>query len=133
LTDVVDSTRLAEQLGDARMAEVWVAHDRVVRDLLPVHRGREADRTDGFLLLFDAADDAVAFAVDFHAAMAALSERYDIAFSARVGIHLGSVILIETSPADRARGAKPLEVEGLAKPLAARVMSVAGGGQTLLT
>src|SRR5690606_26844023 len=39
----------------------------------------------------------------------------------------------ETSPADRARGAKPLEVEGLAKPLAARVMSVAGGGQTLLT
>ena len=32
-----------------------------------------------------------------------------------------------------ARGAKPLEVEGLAKPTAARVMSLARGGQTLLT
>ena len=30
-------------------------------------------------------------------------------------------------------GAKPVEVEGLAKPLAARVMAIAQGGQTLLT
>jgi len=35
LTDVVDSTRLAEKLGDAAMADVWAAHDRVARDLLP--------------------------------------------------------------------------------------------------
>src|SRR5205085_7383676 len=34
---------------------------------------------------------------------------------------------------DVARGAKPLEVEGLAKPVAARVMSLARGSQTLLT
>jgi len=27
-TDVVDSTRLVERLGDARAAEVWTAHDR---------------------------------------------------------------------------------------------------------
>ena len=35
LTDVVDSTKLAESIGDAAMAEVWTAHDRVARDLLP--------------------------------------------------------------------------------------------------
>ena len=35
-TDVVDSTKLAESLGDARMAAVWASHDRVARDLLPV-------------------------------------------------------------------------------------------------
>jgi class 3 adenylate cyclase len=34
---------------------------------------------------------------------------------------------------DIARGAKALEVEGLAKPLAARIMALAGGGQTLLS
>ena len=28
LTDVVDSTRLSETLGDAAMAEIWAAHDR---------------------------------------------------------------------------------------------------------
>lgn len=39
LTDVVDSTRLSEDLGDQRMAAVWAAHDRVARDLLVAHDG----------------------------------------------------------------------------------------------
>ncbi len=43
LTDVVDSTKLSEALGDERMAQAWVAHDRVARDLLVPHRGRESD------------------------------------------------------------------------------------------
>ena len=34
LTDVVDSTKLSEQLGDRPMAQVWAAHDRVARDIL---------------------------------------------------------------------------------------------------
>ena len=42
-------------------------------------------------------------------------------------------MLRENSPDDVARGAKPLEVDGLAKPTAARVMSLARGGQTLLS
>ena len=46
-TDVVDSTRLAEQMGDAASAVLWVAHGRYARDLLPRWRGREIDRTDG--------------------------------------------------------------------------------------
>ena len=36
-------------------------------------------------------------------------------------------------PPDVALGAKPIEVEGVAKPTAARVMALARGGQTLLT
>ena len=38
LTDVVDSTKLSEALGDAQMAVLWAAHDRLARDLLPVLR-----------------------------------------------------------------------------------------------
>ena len=53
LTDVVDSTKLSEAIGDEAMAEVWTAHDRVARDLLPQWRGREIDKTDGMLMLFD--------------------------------------------------------------------------------
>ncbi len=56
-----------------------------------------------------------------------------MAVAARVGIHVGEVMLRENPPEDVARGAKPLEVEGLAKPTAARLMSLAEGGQTLLT
>ena len=129
LTDVVDSTRLSEQLGDAAMAEVWAAHDRVARVLLPTWRGREIDKTDGMLLMFEAVADAVSYALAYHRGLAALP----VALKARAGLHLGPVILRENSAADVARGAKPLEVDGLAKPTTARVMALAQGGQTLLT
>ncbi|HTN48287.1 MAG TPA: tetratricopeptide repeat protein [Burkholderiaceae bacterium] len=129
LTDVVDSTKLAESIGDAALAQVWATHDRIARDLLQKHHGREIDKTDGMLMLFERAADAVAFAVEYHPALAAMATPV----RARAGIHVGPVILRENSPADVALGAKPLEVDGLAKPTAARVMSLARGGQTLIT
>jgi len=129
LTDVVDSTQLSERLGDAAMAAVWSAHDRAARDLLPAWRGREIDKTDGMLLLFETAAGAVQYALAYHRALAALP----VPLKARAGLHVGPVILRENSAADVARGAKPLEVDGLAKPTTARVMSLARGGQTLLT
>ncbi|MDE2369757.1 MAG: hypothetical protein KGN16_12375 [Burkholderiales bacterium] len=129
LTDVVDSTRLAETLGDAAMARLWTAHDRLARELLPPHRGREIDKTDGMLLLFEDAADALAYAAAYHAALATLEPP----LRARAGLHVGAVLLRENPADDVARGAKPLEVDGLAKPIAARVMALAGGGQTLLS
>ncbi|HEX2009987.1 MAG TPA: hypothetical protein VJN44_03525, partial [Roseateles sp.] len=129
LTDVVDSTHLSALLGDAEMAQLWAAHDRVARDLLPRHGGREIDKTDGMLLLFDQAEQALTYARAYHAALAGLH----VPLLARAGVHVGPVILRENSAADVARGAKPLEVDGLAKPVAARVMALARGGQTLLS
>jgi len=129
LTDVVDSTQLSERLGEAELAALWAAHDRLARDLLAVRRGREIDKTDGMLLLFDAAADAVAYAMEYQRAVAKLNPP----LKARAGVHVGPVILRENSRSDVARGAKPLEVEGTAKAVAARVMSVANGGQTLLS
>jgi predicted ATPase/class 3 adenylate cyclase len=129
LTDVVDSTQLSERLGEAELAALWAAHDRLARDLLPVRRGREIDKTDGMLLLFEAAADAVAYAMAYQRGVAQLNPP----LKARAGVHVGPVILRENSPSDVARGAKPLEVEGAAKAVAARVMSVANGGQTLLS
>ena len=129
LTDVVDSTQLSQKIGDAAMAALWAAHDRVARDLLPAWRGREIDKTDGMLFMFEQAADAVAYALAYHRALAGLPT----ALTARAGLHVGPVILRENSAADIARGAKPLEVDGLAKPTAARVMSIARGRQTLLT
>ena len=129
LTDVVDSTKLSEELGDRAMSEVWAGHDRVARALLPAWGGREIDKTDGMLLMFDAASDAVHYALAYNQALAGLP----VALKARAGLHVGSVVLRENSPADVARGAKPIEVEGLAKPFAARVLALATAGQTLLS
>ena len=135
LTDVVDSTQLSERIGDAAMAEVWAAHDRAARDLLPPWRGREIDKTDGMLMLFERAADAAGYALAYHRALAVLQQSLalEAPLLARAGLHVGPVILRENSAEHVARGAKPLEVDGLAKPTAARVMSLARGGQTLAT
>lgn len=129
LTDVVDSTRLSMRVGDAAMATLWAAHDRAARDLLPVWHGREIDKTDGMLLLFDAASDAVGYALAYQQALKGLV----VPLKARAGLHVGPVTLRENSPSDVAQGAKPIEVEGVAKATAARVMSTAMGGQILLS
>ena len=81
------------------------------------------------LLLFDAAADAVGYAMAYQEALNRLAPP----LKARAGLHIGPVSLRENSPADIALGAKPLEVEGVAKATAARVMSVALGGQILLS
>ena len=133
LTDVVDSTQLVEKLGTERAADVWAAHDRVARDLLEPHNGREIDKTDGFLLLFENAADAVGYALAYHAGLAQLSDKLGLVLEARAGLHVGDVVLRENPAGDVARGAKPLEVEGIAKPVAARIMAVARGGQTLIS
>lgn len=133
LTDLVDSTRWVEKLGDQRAAELFARHDRLARALLDRFEGREIDKTDGFLLLFERPIHAVAYALSYHEALGKLDQETGVKLEARAGIHVGEVFLRENPPAEIAQGAKPVEVEGLAKPVAARLMSLARGGQTLLS
>jgi class 3 adenylate cyclase len=110
ITDFVSSTELIETLGDRRAAEIFAQHDRAARDILAAHDGIEIDKTDGFLFLFKRPIDAVLFSLSYHDMLRELSLETQIAL-----------------------GAKPVEVDGLSKHAAARVMSVALGGQTLMT
>ena len=126
-TDLEGSTALAERLGDERAAALWSEHDRIGRGWIAACGGQEIDHSDGFFAVFETAQAAARCALGLQPAFAALG------LSARVGIHWGAVTLRANAPEDIARGAKPVEVEGLAKPLGARVMAHARGGQTLLS
>src|SRR5688500_13746473 len=103
-TDVVGSTALSERLGDAATAALWSAHDRVSRDLLRRCRGREIDKSDGFLLLFATAADALEYALGYQSALAGLG----VPLTARAGLHVGPVTTRANSAEDIAQGAKPL-------------------------
>lgn len=133
LTDLVDSTSLERRLGPARAIQVLREHASLARTLLSEHEGIEIDKTDGFLLLFETPDAALRFALAYHESLALHREAWGVVLKARSAIHTAEVELFRASAADVARGAKPLDVEGLAKPLAARVMALAQGGQVLLT
>jgi eukaryotic-like serine/threonine-protein kinase len=133
LIDLVRSTDLIQRLGDAQARQVFARHDQLARGLLPQFEGREIDKTDGFLLLFDRPIQAVGYAVTYQRQLAALGETLGVPLVARAGIHLGEVFLHEHSLGEVAQGAKPLEVEGLAKHTVARVAGLAQAGQVLLT
>jgi class 3 adenylate cyclase len=115
-TDIVDSTAIARRLGDARWRDQLARHNQLIRAQLDRFRGREITTTgDGFVCLFDSAERAV------HAALAMASATPSIGLAVRCGIHTGEV---EIQGGD---------VHGLAAHVAARVMSVAGPGEVLVS
>ena len=133
LCDLVDSTALVERLGDQPSAELMRRHDRFARALMLEYGGREIDKTDGFLLMFERPIQAVAFALAYQRDLARLAKTENVPLAARVGIHVGDVVVWENAPGDIQRGAKQTEVEGLVKPVAARLMQLALPGQILLS
>jgi len=134
LCDLADSTALVERLGDLRAAELFRRHDRLARTLVHRFGGREIDKTDGFLLMFDRPIQAVAFALAYQRGLSELAgEDRRAELRSRVGIHVGDVVAWDNTPEDIAKGAKPFEVEGLVKPVTSRLMQLALPGQILLS
>ncbi len=133
LCDWADSTHLIETLGDARAVGLMQKHDQFVRDTLSLTHGRLIDKSDGILALFERPIQALDFALRYQQQMRVWGGEYQQAIQARIGIHVGDVMTWENAPDQIAAGAKPLEVEGFAKPVAARLMGLAMPGQILLS
>jgi putative peptide modification system cyclase len=133
LADLVDSTAFVQRFGDARAAVALRRLDLQIRDLLEFTGGRLIDKADGLLAIFERPIQAVDFALRYQQALRHFSAAEKAVLTARVGIHVGEVMTWANSPPAVAAGAKPLEVEGLAKPVAARLMALALPGQILLS
>ncbi len=129
---LLEAPRLTEQLGDRRFTEMATAHHRMARDLSASFKGLEIE-SDDFLALFERPIDAAGCALAYHRGVAELTSDLDVVPEARAVIHLGEVHLRPNSPEDVARGAHPIELEGLAKPLATKLLALAGARQTLVT
>ncbi|HKZ09552.1 MAG TPA: putative peptide modification system cyclase, partial [Rhodanobacteraceae bacterium] len=76
---------------------------------------------------------AAAFALDYQRGLKHMSAAEGVVVRARVGIHMGDVVVWENAPEDVSRGAKPTEVEGLVKPVAARLAQLARPQQILMS
>ncbi|MEO6689034.1 MAG: putative peptide modification system cyclase [Dokdonella sp.] len=133
LCDLVDSTALVERLGDQHAADLFRKHDRYARTLVQQHGGKEIDKTDGFLLMFERPIQAVAFALAYQRGLKQLNQTEKASLASRVGIHVGDVLTWDNAPDDIAKGAKQVEVEGLVKPITSRLMQLALPNQILLS
>ena len=115
-TDLVASTERAAALGDARWKELLASHQIAVRSELAKYRGREVDTAgDGFFATFDGPARAV------RCAQAAIEGVRSLGLEIRAGVHTGEV---EVSRGD---------VRGIAVHIGARVSSMAGPNEILVT
>jgi class 3 adenylate cyclase/pimeloyl-ACP methyl ester carboxylesterase len=115
-TDIVDSTKLAADMGDRRWTELLEDHQQLVRRELSRFRGREIDTAgDGFLATFDGPARAIRCASAIRDAVKALG------IEIRAGLHTGECEVV---------GEK---VRGVAVHIGARVAALAGPGEVLLS
>ena len=116
MTDIVDSTKRATDLGDHRWRVLLDQHDEVVREQLARFRGREIRSTgDGFLATFDGTVRAVRCAIAIRETLRSLD------IEVRSGVHSGEV-------ESRGEG-----IDGIAVHIAARVAALAGAGDVLVS
>ena len=115
-TDIVDSTKQAVSLGDNNWHRLLDEHDKLARRTVDQHRGRLIKMTgDGILATFDGPGRAIKCAVALSGGTARLGIKL------RAGLHTGEVEL---------RGE---DISGIAVNTAARIMSVAQPGETLVS
>jgi class 3 adenylate cyclase len=94
VSDIADSTRMTEQLGDQDWIKILEAHNEIVRQQVAGHGGTEVKaQGDGFLFVFPSARAAVLAAIGVQQAMASYRrDNPDAPIDLRVGLHTGEVI-----------------------------------------
>ncbi|WP_447729396.1 hypothetical protein [Pseudoxanthomonas suwonensis] len=132
MTDLCDSAALVERMGDDAAA-LFREHDQLVLRLQQQWRGQLIDRSDGLLLLFERPEDGLGFALDYQRGLGPLGQAHGVRLAARAGLHVGEVVSWANDAETVRNGARPLEVEGPARPVAARLMALARPGQILLS
>jgi class 3 adenylate cyclase len=116
ITDIVDSTRTVERVGDRAWGELVAAHDDAIRSVLVLFGGEEIDTTgDGFVASFDSSARAIL------CALAVLDRLAALGLTIRVGINSGEVEYVE----EKARG--------IALHVASRIVARAAPGEILVS
>ena len=92
-TDIVDSTRLTQQLGDQAARELMRVHDVIVRHALLETAGKEVKHTgDGIMASFTSCDAALDAAVLIQRRLYAHMQDAEHRFEVRIGISAGEPV-----------------------------------------
>jgi WD40 repeat protein/class 3 adenylate cyclase/serine/threonine protein kinase len=127
-TDVVNSAGIKAEVGAEAYGALVARQDRIVHHTVSETPGAQVlqDTGDGYFIAFPNVGDAVEAALRYQYRMA--KEQWGATpLRARVGLHLGQVAQLASETTGQPK------VFASAVDLAARVMSLAAGGQILLT
>jgi class 3 adenylate cyclase/pimeloyl-ACP methyl ester carboxylesterase len=115
-TDIVDSTALAQKLGDETWHAKLTQHDAILREQIDQFRGRAVKSLgDGFLATFDGPGRAIYCAKAIGEAVSKLG------LNVRIGVHTGEVEVASD------------DVRGIAVNIAARIAELGGGNEIVVS
>ncbi len=115
-TDIVDSTKMAAQVGDEAWRSLLKRHNEIVRTQLEHFRGTEVDQIgDGFMASFDGPARAIRCATAICQAMPG------IGLQVRTGVHSGECEVIGDN------------LGGIAVHIGARIGAIARPGEVLVS
>jgi len=118
-TDIVSSTDLVNKLGDVPARDIFIEHDKLVRNQIEKYEGKELQNLgDGFMLSFESASSAIRCVSDIQKEISVSLKELSI----RIGVNTGEVI--------RREGEHPF---GQAVVIASRILSKCKGGQILVS
>src|SRR4051794_848637 len=121
-TDIVGSTNLAEAIGDDAWERVPRWHDETLRAAITDGGGAVVNTTgDGFFAAFGSARDAVATGIAIQRALLSGRDTVFVVPAVRIGLHTAEATVRGT------------DYSGKGVHVAARVGSLAGGGEILAT
>ncbi len=119
-TDIVDSTKLVEVLGEEKWRKLLTWHDRKLRELIEQAGGEVIKHTgDGYFAAFLSPVAAVEAAAGIQRA---LDEHEPLAPDVRIGMHTGGAFHKEDA-----------DYAGQGVHMAARIGALAGGGEILVS
>jgi class 3 adenylate cyclase len=142
-TDVVDSTRLTEVIGDEEWSRVRARYQALLRSCYGTHGGSEVSaHGDGFLARFGSSSDAVRCGIEIQRRLRVQREETGFAVSVRIGLHageameetgdlLGTVINMAARVTSEAQPAEVLVTEAVADQLDGRFELADRGVRTL--
>jgi len=95
-TDIADSTRMLEALGDEAWSNLRNWHDRMLRACFSAHGGDEVDHAgDGFFVAFTTAESALRCAIAIQRRLAAHRVENGFAPQVRIGVHCAEALKSE--------------------------------------
>ena len=120
-TDIVDSTRLLETLGDDKWRRLLARHDDLIREAIAENGGEIVKQTgDGFFASFENPKAAVEAGVSIQRALAAEIVAPDV----RIGAHAGGAFRT---------GAESTDYGGQGVHVASRIGAAAASGEILVS
>jgi class 3 adenylate cyclase len=118
-TDIVDSTKLLDTLGDEKWKRLLSRHNELIREAIAEHGGEVVKQTgDGFFASFENPKAALDAAVAIQRALAAEIVAPDV----RIGAHAGGAFRTESD-----------DYGGQGVHVASRISSAAGAGEILVS